>query len=171
MTEEQQKHKFDEWITLHRALLFKVIRSYADTEVDRNDLFQEIAIQVYRSVPNFKGNSSVVTWMYRIALNTAIKWLTKEKKHSKNHESIQSDAPVIATNYDFEYEEKVEWLYKTIKTFEEVERSMSLLLLDGYSYKEIAEIVGISESNVGVKIHRIKKKLMVEAKKIKGNGI
>lgn len=171
MTEQTQKETFDQWITAHRALLFKVIRSYADTEGDRNDLFQEIAIQLYKSVPNFKGNSSVVTWMYRIALNTAIKWISKEKKHTKHHQSLSTDAPIIASTYDTDYDEKVAWLYTTIKTFDEVERSLTLLLLDGYSYKEIAEITGVTESNVGVKIHRIKKKLMVEAEKMKSYGI
>lgn len=164
MKESQQQEVFNKWIADHRGLLFKVIRSYADTEVDQNDLFQEIALQVYKSVPNFKGASSVVTWLYRIALNTAIKWISKEKKHTKNHHTINVGDQILETVENESYDEKVQWLYARIKKLDEVEKSLTLLLLDGYSYREIAEIIGISESNVGVKLHRIKKYLMEKAK-------
>jgi RNA polymerase sigma-70 factor (ECF subfamily) len=170
MQEREQQQIFDQWINDHRALLFKVIRAYADSELDRNDLFQEISIQVFKSIPNFKGTSAVSTWLYRIALNTSIKWISKEKKHTKNHQSLLPGDQLIETVDETYYDEKVSWLYAQIKKLDEAERSLTLLLLDGYSYKQMAEITGISESNVGVKIHRIKKQLMNQAKSM-DNGI
>jgi RNA polymerase sigma-70 factor (ECF subfamily) len=171
MTEEKQLKIFSDWIQQHRTLLFKVVRSYADTSFDQNDLFQEISIQVFRSIPNFRGDSSEVTWLYRIALNTAMKWLTKEKKHTKNHQEVHPNDHVIEFTDDQPYDEKVRWLYDQIKRMDEVAKSLTLLLLDGYSYKEMSEIIGISESNVGVKIHRIKKQLTNNAKSMLSDGI
>lgn len=83
MTENEQRTIFENWLGQYKALLFKVIRSYAFTIMDQDDLFQEIIIQVWYSIPSFRNESSVTTWMYRIALNTAIKWVRKERKHSR----------------------------------------------------------------------------------------
>jgi len=154
---------FDEWLHDYRALLFKVIRSYAQNQDDQDDLFQDVCIQVYRSIPNFKGHSAVTTWLYRIALNTAIKWSTKEKKHADGHDEISEQLLVIKNN-DEEQDEKIAWLYKEIHQLNEIDKSLTLLFLEGYSYQEMAEIMGVSESNIGVKIHRIKKQLVQNSK-------
>ena len=81
MTEKKQKYIFEEWLDQHRVLIFKVVRAYAFTPMDQDDLFQEITIQVWHSIPGFRQESSVITWLYRISLNTAIKWVKKERKH------------------------------------------------------------------------------------------
>ena len=80
MKEKEQRDIFNEWLSNYKALFFKVISAYASDREDQNDLFQEICLQVWRSIPNFRGESKVSTWLYRITLNTAIKWSTKEKK-------------------------------------------------------------------------------------------
>lgn len=163
MKESEQRRIFNEWLNEHRALLFKVIRSYAFNSEDQNDLFQEVCMQVYKSIPNFRGSSAVSTWLYRIALNTAIKWSTKEKKHTKEHQDVGKMENVLVATDETE-DERIAWLYNSIKKFDEIDRSLTLLLLDGFSYKEMAQMMGISESNIGVKIHRIKKQLTENSK-------
>lgn len=131
--------------------------------MDQDDLFQEIIIQVWHSIPSFRHESSVTTWLYRISLNTAIKWTTKEGKRNQTqpledvhhllHESISS------------IDERLVWLYEEIYKLDEIDRSLAVLLLEGFSYKEIANLIGITESNVGVKITRIKKQLITKSKK------
>ena len=81
MKDKEQRCIFEDWLHKHKALLFKIVRAYAFAAEDRDDLFQEIAIQIWKSVPNFRNESAVTTWLYRIALNTAIRWKSKEKKN------------------------------------------------------------------------------------------
>ena len=168
MTAQEQRTIFENWLGQYKALLFKVIRAYAFTEMDRDDLFQEIAIQVWHSIPAFRHESSVTTWLYRIALNTAIKWAHKERKHThadpldRAGHILQESQPV---------NERLAWLYREIYQLDEIDRSILLLLLDGLSYKEMAAVLGITESNVGVKINRIKKQLATKSKKYDYHGI
>ncbi|SNT24844.1 RNA polymerase sigma-70 factor, ECF subfamily [Ekhidna lutea] len=163
MKESEQRKIFNEWLDEHRALLFKVIRSYAFTTEDQNDLFQDVCMQVYRSVPNFKAASAVSTWLYRIALNTAIKWSTKERKHTDGHQEVEKMGNLLMAQNESS-DERIGWLYDEIKKFNEIDRSLTLLLLDGFSYKEMSDMMGITESNIGVKIHRIKKQLTENSK-------
>jgi RNA polymerase sigma-70 factor (ECF subfamily) len=163
MKESEQQQIFHEWLDGYRGLIFKIIRAYAFNTDDLNDLFQEVCLQVYRSIPNFKEKSAVSTWLYRISLNTAINWSTGEKKRVNGYHGIETMANLLQTSDDSK-EEKLNWLYAEIKKLNEIDRSLTLLLLDGYSYKEMAEIMGISENNIGVKIHRIKKQLVKNAK-------
>ncbi|MES2777951.1 MAG: RNA polymerase sigma factor [Bacteroidota bacterium] len=169
MTEHQQQHIFESWLHQHQALLFKVIRAYAFTDMDRDDLFQEITVQVWNSIPAFRQEAAVTTWMYRIALNTAIKWVKKEQKHSQAetldavHHVLKENAAVV--------DERLAWLYEEIHKMDKIDRSITLLLLDDFSYKEMAGILGISESNVGVKINRIKKQLISKSTKLNHHGI
>jgi len=170
MKEHEQQKVFKEWLGSYRALLFKVLKAYAFTSDDQDDLFQDICLQVYRSIPNFKGASAVSTWLYRIALNTAIKWSTREKKHVDKHDEIGHIKHALESNEEPK-DERVSWLYREIQQLNEIDRSLSLLLLDGYSYKEMADMMGISESNIGVKIHRIKKQLVENSKKYEYDGV
>lgn len=170
MTEKEQHNIFDQWIHDYRAMLFKVVRVYAPTPADQDDLFQEIAIQVYRSVPNFRNESAVSTWLYRIALNTAMRWSTQEKKHTHGHNPVEEYEYLLKASTT-KRDERLDWLYDEIGRFDEIDRSITLLLLDGLSYKEMAEVVGISESNIGVKIHRIKKHLTEKSKKYDHHGV
>ena len=170
MKESEQRQVFKEWLGSYRGLLFKIIKAYAFTAEDRDDLFQDICLQVYRSVVNFKGASAVSTWLYRIALNTAIKWSTREKKHVDGHHEIGLVGHALRAQEEPQ-DERIEWLYKEIQQLNEIDRSLTLLLLDGYSYEEMAEMMGISRSNIGVKIHRIKKQLVSRSKKYDLYGV
>ena len=159
MHESDRDRIFSEWLTSHKGILFKVVHAYAFEHADRQDLFQEITIQVWRSVDAFRGHSSVTTWMYRVALNTAIAWTRKEVRHRRGKRPFEAVQGVLTTSSSERRDPRVEWLYHQIAQLKDVDRSVALLLLDGFSYKEIASIVGLTESNVGVKINRIKSAL------------
>ena len=167
MTEKEQLDILEEWLKLHKGLIFKVVRAYS--VADHDDLFQEIIIQVWHSIPVFQRKASVTTWLYRIALNTAIKWTKKEKKYSSS-ESIDNVQHLLKENRT-QTDERLSWLYKEIYKLDEIDRSVFLLLLEGFSYKEMSAILGISESNVGVKINRIKKQLITKSKNYDIHGI
>ena len=169
MTDEEQKHILKNWLDQHRTLIFKIVRAYARATMDQDDLFQEIAIQLWRSIPTFRKESSVTTWIYRIALNTSIKWITKERKNHRtetldNFEHILQDKSI-------QMDERLTWMYEEIHKLNEIDRSIALLLLDSFSYKEMAAILGITETNVGVKINRIKKYLTTKSKQYDHHGI
>jgi len=149
---------FADWLASHKGILFKVVHAYAFEHADRQDLFQEIVIQIWHSVDAFRGDSSVPTWMYRVALNTAIAWTRKENRHQRGKQPLEIVEGLLTTSSEAR-DPRVEWLYQQIAQLKDVDRSVALLLLDGFSYKEIAAIVGITESNVGVKINRIKSAL------------
>ncbi len=164
MTNSQQQQIFESWLQEHKGIFFKIVRSYSAVPQDQEDLFQEIAVNVWKSVPNFRNNCAVSTWIYRVALNRAVKWSLKVRKQQER----ESDEEAIKVLQPIEEkpDERLAWLYEQIQKLDEVDRSLCLLMLDGFSYKEMASIVGISESYVGVKINRIKKYLTEQSKKM-----
>ncbi len=164
MTEKEQEHIFENWLDQYKGLIFKVVKAYTFTAMDQDDLFQEITVQVWRSVPTFRQESSAATWIYRISLNTAIKWIRKEQKYVQAEELGR--VQYILQEHESQIDERLTWLYKEIHKLDEIDRSLTLLLLDNFSYKEMAVILGITESNVGVKISRIKKYLISKSKNI-----
>lgn len=160
MRKTEQDEIFDDWLEQFKPLVFKVVRVYGSEFNGDDDLFQEIVVQMWKSIPNFKKQCSIHTWIYKIALNTAIKWSSRRKK--SNLEDLSDNLVVLDKNEI--KNPKLDWLYNEISQLENVDRSLTLLLLDGFSYKEMSEIIGISSSNVGVKISRIKTKLKERAK-------
>jgi RNA polymerase sigma-70 factor (ECF subfamily) len=163
VTEKEQIQIFEDWLSRYKALIFKIVRAYAFTVSDQDDLFQEIIIQTWHSIPAFRREASVNTWLYRISLNTAIKWTKKERKHSQS-KALHGTQHILQEGRGHT-DERLAWLYEEIYKLDEIDRSLTLLLLDGFSYKEMADILGITESNVGVKINRIKKQLISKSKK------
>ena len=170
MNEQEQKSILEQWLQTHRGLLFNVVRAYAHTHEDRDDLFQDIVLQVWRSIPNFRGDAAVSTWLYRIALNIAMKWNGRQRRHHDAHTSLQDIEGILKAS-DEAPDERLLWLYREIAKLHELDRSLCLLMLDGFSYKEMAGIVGISESNVGVRINRIKQKLIKRSENYDYHGI
>ena len=170
MNKAQQQRIFDDWISIHKGLLFKVVRAYAFSPADQEDLFQEITIQLWHSIPNFKGESSIPTWIYRVALYAALSWTRSEKRHQDGKTSLQT-AKASLQIISAEPDERLTWLYGQIASLNPVDRSLMLLLLDGFSYKEMAATLGISESNVGVKINRIKKRLALKSREETKHGL
>lgn len=159
--DSERNRLFNEWLGSHKGILFKVVHAYAFEHADRQDLFQEVAVQVWRSVDAFRGESSVPTWLYRVALNTAIAWNRREGRHQRGKQPLEVVERVLTTESVEGQDPRLEWLYSEIAKLKDVDRSVALLLLDGFSYKDIAAIVGITESHVGVKINRIKAALAI----------
>ncbi|MDW3212314.1 MAG: RNA polymerase sigma factor [Reichenbachiella sp.] len=159
----KQEEIFQDWLARYKALFFKFVRAYAFKKTDQDDLFQEICIQVWKSIPNFRNDSAVSTWLYRVTMNTALSWVRKGKKHA-NSKPIDGYEPVVTT-YQSD-DDRLEWLYEQIAQLNKVDRALCLLMLDGFNYKEMSAMLGISSNNVGVKINRIKKKLIEKSKKL-----
>ena len=159
MHDSERDRIFGEWLASHQGILFKVVHSFAFEHADRQDLFQEVALQVWRSVDAFRGESSVPTWIYRVALNRAMSWTRQEGRHRRGKEPFEGMEGLLITLPAEGRDPRVEWLYHQIAQLKEIDRSVALLLLDGFSYKEIAAVTGLTESNVGVKINRIKSAL------------
>lgn len=168
MTAKEQNSIFEEWLARYKPMFFKVVRAYSFTPADHDDLFQEIAVQIWRSIPGFRAESQVSTWIYRIALNTAMKWIRKENRH-KQGESLDNMEHLL--KYTCADDDRIGWLYEEIAHMNEADRAVTLLLLDGFSYKEMSDILGISESHIGVKIHRIKKYLITKSENYDNHGV
>jgi len=132
---------------------------YAYTDADRQDLFQEMVIQLWKAYPKFKGDAKLSTWMYRIAINTAITGLRKKKNSIRPYgresfpENISDDSSGMAQ------EEQLQQLYKAIEQLNEIEKAIVMLYMEDRSYTEMEDILGISEGNLRVKMNRIKEKL------------
>ena len=153
----QQKQIFDRWLSQHKGILFKITRAYAFSAQDQDDLFQEISLQLWQSIPNFRGESKASTWIYRVALYTATVWVRQEKKRPPTRSLAGMEHTLQAQTQP--QDGRLRWLYEQIAQLEPIDRSVCLLWLEGFSYREVATILGISESNVGVRLHRIKKHL------------
>ncbi len=153
-----KEYEFTRVIKKNEGVIFKITTMYTYNQEDQKDLYQEIVYQLWKSYDNFRGDSKISTWMYRIALNTAITKMKKEKRRGKK---IGIDKVIIQQTefYDTEFEEKLKIVYTCIGRLNELEKGLMLLLLEGKKYEEIAKITGLSPSNVGTRISRIKQKL------------
>jgi RNA polymerase sigma-70 factor (ECF subfamily) len=151
--------RLGDWLRRHRGLLVKVTRSFARTPQDRDDLLQEIAFQVWESIPRYTAEVAESTWLYRVAFYTAINWSRKETTRRARTEEYCAEVPAAVVDAPDAGDPRLEWLYRRIAKLEPIDRSLTLLLLEGHSYREMSITLGLSESNVGVRINRIKKKL------------
>ena len=131
---------------------------YTNSLHDREDLYQEIVFQLWKSFDSFGEKSKLSTWMYRVAMNTTI-YNLKSSKRQVNTIPIDMDTDLFAEEVDKSEEARIKQLYDNIQTLNLLERGIILLYLEGKSHQEIAEIIGITSSNVGTKILRIKEKL------------
>ena len=142
--------------------LFRICSIYSEDEEDAKDLFQEVLVHVWRSMSTFKGNSSIGTWMFRVALNVCLRF---KSKHTKNQNRfIRLDSITIANfgsveNSEVE-NEKLNSLRKCVKVLNEADKAIVALYLEGIAYKEISTILGLSENHIAVKVKRIKSKLL-----------
>jgi RNA polymerase sigma-70 factor (ECF subfamily) len=151
------------WLGEHGSSVMKVARAYTLTSDDCQDLAQEILLQAWRSLPNFEGKASPATWFYRVALHTAMNWHRKDKPRRTRQQPLL-DVQVLAPEgtdsaLHAQQREIVEQLYQAIHQLPKADAALVLLYLDELSYREMAEVLGISESNVGVKLNRAKKAL------------
>lgn len=155
MTKEQQ---FIILIQENEGVIHKITSLYADSREDQKDLFQEVVVQLWTALDRFKNESKVSTWIYRIALNTAITRLRKVKKQVDN-EALDLVMFNYAEPENQELDHKINALHASIAKLNELDKAIILLVLEDKSYEEISQIIGISVSNVGTRLMRIKQKL------------
>jgi RNA polymerase sigma factor (sigma-70 family) len=157
----EDEQLFNQLIKENHESIYRICRAYLYDVSHADDLYQEIIFQVWKSMKNFKGKSKVSTWIYRIAINTAISFNLKNKKHQ--HQSLPDSIqlPYEDTLHEKQDEEQqLGRLRYCISKLESADRLIISLVLEDKSYKEIAEITGNNMNNVGVKINRIKMRLM-----------
>jgi RNA polymerase sigma factor (sigma-70 family) len=155
---ETRDEQFLSQLQAHAGIIHRICKSYFKEEELRKDVYQDIVYQLWKAYPSFKGLSKFSTWMYRIALNTAI---TYHRKAQRQPEELRltDQADRIATSDTGDLEEQVGQLYAAINTLNDIEKAIVLLYLDEHSYEEIAAICGMNAKNIGVRLVRIKKKL------------
>ncbi|MFB6343528.1 RNA polymerase sigma factor [Saccharicrinis sp. FJH62] len=157
------ENEFVEKIHRHQGILHKICFVYSNCNADKEDLYQEIVLQLWKSYPLFRKEAKFSTWMYRVALNTAIT-LNKKAVLFENTKALLRDDMAIEDVTD--YSEDIKILYIAISKLSKIEKAVILLWLEEKGYSEISEIVGISEKNVSVKLVRSKKKLAKIIKKL-----
>jgi len=160
MTSEAE---FIDLLNAHQKIVYKVCNLYMDNKTDREDLFQEICLQAWKSYNGFRGEAQFSTWLYRVALNTAITFFRKEKKQVQT--SFTENLPEISNSED-NIEEQVKAMYRAIGKLNKIDKALVMLYLEDFSYIEIGETLGITPNNVAVKMNRLKIKLKEETEKI-----
>lgn len=163
MSDEGYTSLFMTWLERHGSSVLKVARAYTLTSDECQDLAQEILLQAWRSLPKFESRSSAATWFYRVALHTALNWRRKDKPRRARQQPLLEVHVVSPTKVEggelAQQREMVEQLYRAIHQLPRGDKELVLLYLDELSYREMADVLGISESHVGVKLNRAKRAL------------
>lgn len=142
------------------GIIYKISTFYSNNDQDRKDLHQEIVLQLWKSFPHYRGEAKATTWLYRVALNTAISLLKKEKRRV-NQVPIEEAVIQLTDQSNDEYNDRIRLLYKHLDQLNEIDKCLLLLCLEEKSYEEMSEITGLTISNVGTRISRVKQKLKV----------
>lgn len=158
MDNDKLQSYFIELIEENKKLIYKISYLYCDDIIDKKDLFQDIITNLWIAYPKFQNHSKISTWIYRISLNTAITWYRGHSKLSKRMQYTDL-IPHLTNEADNTIDELYDQLYRAIDTLGKIDKAIILLLLDECSYDEIAEIVGLTKTNVATKISRIKVRL------------
>jgi RNA polymerase sigma factor (sigma-70 family) len=158
------KEDFITVIQKNESLIYKVTRVYGQTKEDAEDLYQEIVYQLWKSFGSFRNESKISTWIYRIALNTSITHVNKEKR-KRTHVPIDDLLLNRTDAADTLMDERSEVLFVLIKKLNDIEKAIILLYLEGRSYDEIAAITGFTATNVGTRLGRIRQKIISYIKK------
>lgn len=154
----QVEDLFIPYLDDHKKLILKVARAYCQDEEERKDLVQDIILQLWKSFPNYDETYALSTWTYRIAFNVSISYLRKVTTREKIHRSYQRDTEFLQIDNTV-LDEKLQQLYRFIDLLKPINKAIMIMHLDGCSNKEIAGVMGISESNVSTKKQRIKDQL------------
>jgi RNA polymerase sigma factor (sigma-70 family) len=155
---KEKEQEFLSRIENHKGILYKVSKMYMDNHDDQQDLFQEIVCQLWKSYDTFRNESQFSTWMYRVAVNTAIVFLRKEKRKVDKYE-IASENIKDDEGDSHIKESQLDHFYKAVQKLEKIDKAIIFYQLEGFSHKEIGENLGISEGNARVKLNRAKEKL------------
>ncbi len=151
--------KFHQIIEQHKGILFKVAKTYCRDDDDRQDLLQEMMIQVWRSLHKYSDTYAITTWLYRISLNIAISFYRKNANRKYLNMPLIEEFTSFPDDVNNEKSEQLNLLEKFITELNDLDKALLLLYLDDKSHAEISEIIGLSVTNVGTKLGRIKEKL------------
>lgn len=165
---DEHAARFAEWISTHRGIVFKVVRSFAESDADAADLRQEMLLQLWISISSYSSQSKPSTWVYKICLNTALTWRRAALRRERRIESVATlaslEPPAGSPAEDASQRELIDQLYRAIHAMPEADRALVLLLLDGLAYREIADITGLTENHVGVALTRARRRLAATLK-------
>lgn len=153
------EHQFVTNLEKDQNIVHKICRIYTNDQASHNDLFQEITIQLWKAYPKFRGDSKFSTWMYRVALNTAITLYRKKKRGIQTQDYDTVHFRIKAEEYNDETEQQLTLLYNAVKELNDIDKALVFLYLEDKNYREISETLGISEVNARVKMNRVKTKL------------
>ena len=156
---KELEHKFVTELENNQNIVHKVCSLYTNNSDAHNDLFQEITIQLWKAYPKFRGESKFSTWMYRVALNTAITLYRKSKRQVRTQDYDDIIYKIRSDEYDETQEQQLKLMYNALKQLGDIDKALVFLYLEDKDYSEIADTLGISEVNARVKMNRIKKKL------------
>jgi RNA polymerase sigma factor (sigma-70 family) len=156
---KQLEHSFVTQLEENQNIVHKICRLYTNDSDAHNDLFQEITIQLWRAYPKFRGDSKFSTWMYRVALNTAITLYRKSKRSIKTQDYEGVSFKISSVPYDDTAEQQLKLMYSAVKDLNDIDKALVFLYLEDKNYREISETLGITEVNARVKMNRIKEKL------------
>lgn len=156
---KELEHKFVKQLEENQNIVHKICRLYTNDKDSHNDLFQEITIQLWKAFPKFRGDSKFSTWMYRVALNTAITLYRKSKRRVQTQDFEGVSFKISSEAYDDTVEEQLKLMYTAVKTLNDIDKALVFLYLEDKNYREISDTLGISEVNARVKMNRIKNKL------------
>ena len=158
--------EFVRQVQTNQGILQKICRLYAQTQPDREDLFQEIVVQLWKALPRFQGQSKFSTWLYRVALNTAISDFRKKRRTLSVSETEIESLEIKSELTEVDKEERLKTLSVAISRLPEVDKAIVMLYLEDKSYEEMEDILGINASNLRVKMNRIREKLRQLTKNI-----
>ncbi len=157
--EQELELKFVQLLEANQNIAHKICRLYTHDESSHKDLFQEITVQLWKAFPKFRGDSKFSTWMYRVALNTAITLYRKKKRRVNTTPLDDLNFKISSDVYDDTIEENLKLMYAAIKELNDIDKALVFLYLEDKNYKEISETLGITEVNARVKMNRVKTKL------------
>lgn len=156
-TDSPDEARFREWLERFQPLLYKVVHSFAHSQQEERELFQDILVELWKSAPRFHGHSSASTWVYRVAFNTGMAWRRSETRRTTRHlphfewDTLPAPAPGRTG--------LIEELYAAIRQLSKAEAALVMMNLDGLSYREMAEITGLTETHIGAKLTRARARL------------
>ena len=156
---KELEHSFVELLERNQRIVHKICRLYTNDDEAHNDLFQEITIHLWKAYPKFRGDAKFSTWMYRVALNTAITLYRKSKRQIKTQDFETISFKITSEEFDDTEERQLALMYSAVKELNDIDKALVFLYLEDKNYREISETLGISEVNARVKMNRIKGKL------------
>jgi RNA polymerase sigma-70 factor, ECF subfamily len=172
MTDHEREVRFKAWIEEHRGIFYKISRAYAPAPGEQVELFQEMVVQLWRSMPGFQAQCRPVTWVYRVCVNTALEWRRGQRRRRLATDADLERFDQIGSNdprpgWTHEESELLGHLYEAIHALPTAERTAVVLSLDGLSYREISEITGMNDNHVGVVLNRARAKLAETLKDVR----